>query len=277
MSVFFVVLLWGFFSLEKIRDLQNTHAKELEKVKYEKEIDALKKQAVHASEMAGLQRDKDQAVTDGKLALLEEKLKNKPPPAVVQGPDWWLPTFGHWDPFFLYGGYYPAASVLLTPYHFRTLQGFLGGVHRFQLRYRGSRDGFAASTFHSICDNIGPTVVLIQARGYLFGGYTPSSWDSSSGYKNSSGDFLFSLTNPGGIGPLKLRITSPTYGIYCNSSYGPTFSGGHCIYIHPTASTSGDNNYSNLSSTYCDNNHGVNFFVGQRNFALSEIEVFQVN
>ncbi|CAH3184460.1 unnamed protein product [Porites lobata] len=40
-----------------------------------------------------------------------------------------------------------------------------------------SVDGWSASTFHSRCDNKGPTVTIIRVGGtYIFGGYTKLSW-----------------------------------------------------------------------------------------------------
>ena len=43
--------------------------------------------------------------------------------------------------------------------------------------WRASVDGWAASTFHSGCDNKGPTVTIIRVGGtYIFGGYTKRSW-----------------------------------------------------------------------------------------------------
>ena len=40
-----------------------------------------------------------------------------------------------------------------------------------------SVDGWSASTFHSGCDNKGPTVTIIRVGGtYIFGGYTNLSW-----------------------------------------------------------------------------------------------------
>ncbi|KXJ08368.1 BTB/POZ domain-containing protein KCTD21 [Exaiptasia diaphana] len=46
------------------------------------------------------------------------------------------------------------------------------------LLYRGSRDGWASSIFHSKCDSFsGPTMVVIKSTGgYIFGGYTEQSW-----------------------------------------------------------------------------------------------------
>ena len=43
--------------------------------------------------------------------------------------------------------------------------------------WRASVDGSAASTFHSGCDDKGPTVTIIRVGGtYIFGGYTNLSW-----------------------------------------------------------------------------------------------------
>jgi len=62
--------------------------------------------------------------------------------------------------------------------------------------------------------------------------------------------------------------------IYCNSSYGPTFGSGHDFYI-PNAANS-NNGYVNLNNTYqCPTGQNNNaFLTGNRNFLVSEIEVF---
>ena len=89
--------------------------------------------------------------------------------------------------------------------------------------------------------------------------------------------FLFSLVNPGGTGPTKmaLKTTQRANGIYCNSSYGPTFGAGHDLQISnaPNANTS---SYSNLNNTYdCPpNQSGTTFLVGNKNFTVNEYEVF---
>ena len=49
---------------------------------------------------------------------------------------------------------------------------------RDKLLYRASRDGWAASHFHSCCDNAGPTVTVIKSGNYIFGGYTDQNWES---------------------------------------------------------------------------------------------------
>ena len=51
----------------------------------------------------------------------------------------------------------------------------------WRLLFRASRDGFAASVFHSKCDNKGPTVTVVKSRGNIFGGFTEEPWTNQSG------------------------------------------------------------------------------------------------
>ena len=37
------------------------------------------------------------------------------------------------------------------------------GIGEWRLMFRASRDGFAASAFHSKCDNKGPTVTVVKS------------------------------------------------------------------------------------------------------------------
>lgn len=46
----------------------------------------------------------------------------------------------------------------------------------WSLCYRASSHGWSGWTFHSYCDNRGPTVTIIRAHSYIFGGYTDQSW-----------------------------------------------------------------------------------------------------
>ena len=62
-----------------------------------------------------------------------------------------------------------------------TLRNWLKSVEQSQSsswkRYwRASVDGWASTTFHSLCDNKGPTVTIIRVGKYIFGGYTGTSW-----------------------------------------------------------------------------------------------------
>jgi hypothetical protein len=151
----------------------------------------------------------------------------------------------------------------------------------WELLYRGTTDGFAASSFHGKCDNCSNTITLIMTTGgCIFGGFTPVRWDSSSGSKwdPTGASFLFSLVNPRNTPAHRFPLKTGSNAIYCNSSYGPTFSGGHAIYISDN-SNANTNSYNDLTSSYENDTKvsGEEVFAGQRNFTVKEIEVFSVN
>ena len=53
---------------------------------------------------------------------------------------------------------------------------------RFEKCWHAKTDGWEASTFHSNCDEMGPTVTIIQVGNYTFGGYSDVSWTGLSKY-----------------------------------------------------------------------------------------------
>ncbi len=68
---------------------------------------------------------------------------------------------------------------------------------KLNLLWRGTRDGFEASKFHSLCDDKANTLTVVKTTtGCIFGGYTSVPWSSVGGYKPDSKAFLFSLKNP---------------------------------------------------------------------------------
>ncbi len=93
---------------------------------------------------------------------------------------------------------------------------------RTDLLYRLSRDGDSVKTFHELCDNISPTLVLTESNnGNIFGGYTTCKWDCNGGDKKDGKTFLFSLTKNKIFKKREDRINERD--IYCNSIYGPVF------------------------------------------------------
>jgi hypothetical protein len=148
------------------------------------------------------------------------------------------------------------------------------------LLYRGTRDGFSVSHFHAKCDQQSNTlVVILTTQGYIFGGFTPIAWNSSTGYTadTTGKSFLFSLKNPRNSEPKIFPISNQTYAIYCHSSYGPNFGGTADIYVadncnqNTTSSTNVGTYYRN--DTRIPNNQ---VFAGQANFQVKEIEVFSI-
>ena len=108
---------------------------------------------------------------------------------------------------------------------------------------------------------------------------------SGSRYWYDSNAFLFSLVNKPGWAPVKLPRAGKyssrrQYSIYNNPSYGPTFGGGHDIYISNHAS-SNRNSYTNLGHEYSPpsgysygSTFTQTFLAGTYNFTPDEIETF---
>ena len=75
-----------------------------------------------------------------------------------------------------------AESIILTNVEEqRVLRSWLpeAMVGEWRLLFRASRDGFAASAFHSKCDNKGPTVTVVKSGANIFGGFTEKEWTSA--------------------------------------------------------------------------------------------------
>ena len=99
----------------------------------------------------------------------------------------------------------------------------------------------------------------------------------SAGYQYSTNTFLYSLKNYYGYGYFKQDITngyssSATYSYYY---YGPTFGGGHDMYIADNAGRNTNSYFSchSYSSPYCDNYLWVGSRYGN-NFRPDELEVY---
>jgi hypothetical protein len=134
----------------------------------------------------------------------------------------------------------------LTAAQAALLQSWVGGSSHpgaWRELYRASRDGFAATSFHSCCDDIERVIVLLctEKEGWLFGGYTAvgflSTMPRSQHYADPNA-FLFSLNTPLGR-PEKLVSMGTGKDIVIYNGYGATFGNGCDLYVHnrPEAST----------------------------------------
>ncbi|CAH3159381.1 unnamed protein product [Porites evermanni] len=143
----------------------------------------------------------------------------------------------------------------------------------WKLCYRASVDGWRSRTFHNRCDSKGATVTIVKVRSYIFGGYNDNSWQGSSwSYQYSTNTFIYSLKNYYGYGYFKNDVSTYKYATYSGYSYGPTFGGGHDIYIADNARY---NSYSyfnchSYTSPYCDDS----IWTGGRYFSPEEVEVY---
>jgi hypothetical protein len=149
----------------------------------------------------------------------------------------------------------------------------------FELLYRGSRDGFRSEDFHSRCDNKGGTVTIVETTtGFIFGGYTPLSWNSSGNWRqdDSLKSFLFSLKNSMNTEPKRFPLKSGNkqHAIYCGPGSGPAFGGAHDLYLIANSNTN-SLSASGLHS-YDKSGYDGTSLAGEYNFMVKEIEVFLV-
>jgi hypothetical protein len=154
---------------------------------------------------------------------------------------------------------------------------------KWRLLYRASDDGFSVENFHAKCDRMSNTLTIVKEanNGHIFGGYTQTHWDKSDEYKCDDSAFIFSLVNRDKA-PVKMKIRKDceTCAIRCCASYGPTFGGGHDIFIANNANANMES-YSNLGNSYklfhhSYGSHEAKTFLADSNFfKVSEIEIYQ--
>ena len=85
-------------------------------------------------------------------------------------------------------------------------------------------NGWSPAAFHSLCDNKGPSLTIVQdAGGSLYGGYTSISWTSSTGLANDSKAFLFRSESSGSGNLESIKRSGNGNEIFQNAEYGPVF------------------------------------------------------
>ncbi|XP_078373592.1 uncharacterized protein LOC144657158 [Oculina patagonica] len=179
------------------------------------------------------------------------------------------------------------SEILKTnPSYLKVMGEFLEPVVQSNTHWRrcwlASRDGWATITFHTNCDNKGPSVTIVRVGKYIFGGYTSLAWTTKCQWPHDPAAFMFSLVNKPGWQPLKLYQTgvqNKRYSIYSCTNDGPTF-GNSDLYIAENASSS-NRSVSNLGSTYgpptgydYKSSFARSFLAGSYYFSPDEVEIF---
>ncbi|XP_069123068.1 interferon-induced protein 44-like [Argopecten irradians] len=172
----------------------------------------------------------------------------------------------------------------LTQTHKSQLSKWIGSSksHKFTLLYKISRDGCDAQTFHTYCDNKGPTVtVLYNTNNSVYGGYTAASWNCNGAYIPDPKAFLFKLEYNGARQPMKFpNKTNGTNAIYGASGYGPTF-GGHDLHSFTNSINKSGNyfplngNTNGLGGTYDFQGQNYNS-VMNGHLQVLDLEVYRV-
>jgi hypothetical protein len=178
-----------------------------------------------------------------------------------------------------------ASQRFASPFQSRILDGCPSVLDEFvnkqwTLIYRGSDDGFGASTFHNKCDGIGNTVtVILTTTGCIFGGFTPVAWESPDDYKSdsTSQSFLFRIKDSRNSAPRKFALSNPSQAINYQASYGARFGSGANIAVADCCNQN-TNSYTNLGNSYVNDTEidGRQVFTGEQYFRVKEIEVFKI-
>lgn len=148
----------------------------------------------------------------------------------------------------------------------------------FKLLYQASIDGFSAASFHSKCDGVQGTFIVMKSNySNIFGGYTSADWSGYYQYKYDSSAFLFSLVNSYNMS-LKMNIINTNTAIYTGSSYSVTFGGGFDLSCYDNQKC-----YSYLGNTYqlpsfltMYSQQAQSFLGGNYSFSAVEIEVYSI-
>ena len=152
-------------------------------------------------------------------------------------------------------------------------------ISQCKLLYRASRDGFATQDFHSKCDGFSNTLTIIKSTsGNIFGGFVEKAWDSSSEWVTDPKAYIFSLINLDNRPFKAFCSNNGENAIYCGSTYGPTFGGGHDICIesnsHMNQSSHCNFGYTFVHADYDkDAESSKAILAGSKYFQTFEIEV----
>ena len=145
---------------------------------------------------------------------------------------------------------------------------------KYQLIYRGSRDGMNSSSFHQKSNGISPTISIIKTtKGFKFGGYTEKTWENNSSgiYIKDDKSFVFSLNY--------MKIYNHIQGkdaIIHNNDFGPSFN--WCFHSKNNFNENSNNTYNknNCNNYYSGFERDYELTNGDYNFSIKEIEVFKI-
>ncbi|EGG20238.1 hypothetical protein DFA_07360 [Cavenderia fasciculata] len=170
----------------------------------------------------------------------------------------------------------PCPTTLIESAHVEVINNWIGTSKVRDLIYKGTRDGFLASKFHSLCDGKGETITLIKSSdGNVFGGYNSQSWNSDGEYYGDNKCFIFTIINKQGLLPTKyLPKHVAKHLVFGHAGYGPSFGSGHDIYISDQCNNN-QSSYQNFPYSYEDTTgKGKATFASGYQFKVDEIETF---
>ena len=149
----------------------------------------------------------------------------------------------------------------------------------YTLIYQATKNGFLISDFHSKCDGVLNTLMVIKTTdSYVFGGFTTLDWSTQLGsFQSDSNAFLFSLINPFNQS-VKLSIALPDFAIISDKS---AILFGYEIALNDNSNVNISYGWINTVNSYSlpsfVNDSGSLLIGGNPYFFSSEIEVYSLN
>ena len=142
-----------------------------------------------------------------------------------------------------------------------------------KLIFSSEKEDDKASSFHKNCDNIAPTLILIETKeGFRYGGFTTQKWESpeQSIFKNDEDAFIFSIDTE-----KKYDVTDPKKSIQCSMFWGPYFGEGGAICV-PDNFLQEKNAFYQWPSSYDISEKDELTFGQEHKINISKYEVYQI-
>jgi hypothetical protein len=118
--------------------------------------------------------------------------------------------------------------------------------------YKRSVHGGSSYTWHSLCNNKAPLLVIARGTdGRYFGAVSTIYFTGSRGYHYSNDNFLWRYYSSS-FQRTSTSLRYPQHAIYDTSSYGPTFGGGHDWKVDSNMYSGYSNAHSYTGSGYSD-------------------------
>ena len=95
--------------------------------------------------------------------------------------------------------------------------------------YKASRDGWDAVTFHELCDDAGPGLVICKLLTGYVGGFAPGGWRSSDDYYTSTSAFLFATDVFGKKAKKAQVLEGGSAAVFDYAAAGPEFGAGDLV------------------------------------------------
>ena len=146
---------------------------------------------------------------------------------------------------------------------------------KYELIYKGSKNGDKSLNFHTKVDGIKNTLTLVKTKkGIRFGGFTSEIWNQIGGYgKCDPFAFCFSLELKKIYNCQKNQIA-----IFCSDGYGPYFKGTNTIFgIYNNFFTQGGwCDYTTFAYSYGKFEKNFEITNGEQKFEIDDVEVFKI-